>query len=391
MCPRQVFDSALVVALSATVATADITNLTQGTTHATIQEAINASVNGDEIVVDPGLYSERLDLLGRQITLRSQDPLDPAIVADTVIDGGGSGTVITCDSGETADTHIAGFVVTGGVGDGAPAAALCIDTSGPTVSYCVFERHSGVDLLCVVRSDSGSPTFEHCAFSNNAAGSALTEETYCAALVIYAGSATVSHCSFGGNSATASMDATCVGIQVVNATVSISDCDLSAMFAAGTDTDFGHASAAGLRVDGSAGATSLSRCRLALNTAIAYDGASGGRHRRHCSRSAAHPQRLHHHRQLGRADPRRLHRWRRQHDPRLPAAPPPSRLIPARRTSTATASSTSRISACSSPSTTTPVPESAPIPPPPLLCWRRYEQRIPTDASAARHARFLPR
>ncbi|MCH8344480.1 MAG: hypothetical protein IH983_10885, partial [Planctomycetes bacterium] len=61
----------------------------------TIQEAIDAAMDGDEVEVHPGTYNENINLLGKAITLRSSDGPDI-----TTIDAGGSGTVVTCETNE---------------------------------------------------------------------------------------------------------------------------------------------------------------------------------------------------------------------------------------------------------------------------------------------------
>ena len=53
--------------------------------HLTIQGAINAAVNGDEVVVAPGTYDEIIDLLGKSIIVRSS--------------GGGRGDDHRCHAG----------------------------------------------------------------------------------------------------------------------------------------------------------------------------------------------------------------------------------------------------------------------------------------------------
>ncbi len=54
---------------------------------ASIQEAIDASVDGDEIIVHPGTYYENVRFNGKNITLRSEDPTDWGAVEKTIIDG----------------------------------------------------------------------------------------------------------------------------------------------------------------------------------------------------------------------------------------------------------------------------------------------------------------
>ena len=79
-----------------------------GTIQAAIADA--GTVNGDEIIVSPGTYLEAINFNGKAITLRSASG-DPA---DTIIDGGGNGSVVTCDSGETSTTVLDGFTITNG-------------------------------------------------------------------------------------------------------------------------------------------------------------------------------------------------------------------------------------------------------------------------------------
>lgn len=72
--------------------------------HATIQQAIDAASDGDLILVDAGLFVERLDPDGKELTIRgtvdgSGDPV-------TIVDGDAGGSVITIDSGEDWDTTI---------------------------------------------------------------------------------------------------------------------------------------------------------------------------------------------------------------------------------------------------------------------------------------------
>ncbi len=88
----------------------------------TIQEAINASVDGDEIVVSPGIYVEQIDFLDKDIIVRSEDPSDPDVVGATIIDGENDpedpgypqnpGTLVTLSRGV-----LTGLTITRGYGD----------------------------------------------------------------------------------------------------------------------------------------------------------------------------------------------------------------------------------------------------------------------------------
>ncbi len=140
-----------------------------------IQEAINASADGDILTVMPGTYVENLNMSGKAITLQSSAPEDPDTIAATIIDGGANGSVITCNSKEGSNTVISGFVITNGSGTVHMVDTLyCgggiyINNSSPTITNCTFQDNT-------VSYDGGgifnifsSPTITNCTFTNNSA------------------------------------------------------------------------------------------------------------------------------------------------------------------------------------------------------------------------------
>ncbi len=80
----------------------------------TIQEALDASSDGDTIVVRRGRYQENIDLSGRDVHLTSCDPQDPEVVKETVLDGQSKGPVVQFASGESSACRLSGFTITNG-------------------------------------------------------------------------------------------------------------------------------------------------------------------------------------------------------------------------------------------------------------------------------------
>ena len=77
-----------------TAAATRVQNRTQGKWYESIQVALGESVKDDQLVVEPGLFRENVHFHGRDVRLRSTDPMDPEVVARTIIEGYPSGPVV---------------------------------------------------------------------------------------------------------------------------------------------------------------------------------------------------------------------------------------------------------------------------------------------------------
>ncbi len=81
----------------------------------TIQEGINASWHGDEVIVAEGTYLENIMFTGKNITLRSTYPGNPNVVGRTIIDGRlAPRSVVTFSGPENQSCTLAGFKIMNG-------------------------------------------------------------------------------------------------------------------------------------------------------------------------------------------------------------------------------------------------------------------------------------
>jgi len=147
------------VALSAIFALGS-SDVTVPDKYATIQEAIDAAEDGDEIIVDIGVYRENIDFRGKNITLRSTDPDDPEVVDSTIIDGRNAGAVVSFRSGESEEAVLSGFTITRGGG------LLISGGSSPLITKNVIEDNSAEVGAGIAIFDS-SPTIQENTISGN--------------------------------------------------------------------------------------------------------------------------------------------------------------------------------------------------------------------------------
>lgn len=119
---------------------------------AVIQEAIDASVDGDEIVVHPGTYYENIHFNGKNITLRSTDPKNWDVVNATVIDGQSIKPVVQFNGTEDGSCLLSGFTITNGYegrGESRGAGISGADSGvwpycRATISNCLITGNRGV-------------------------------------------------------------------------------------------------------------------------------------------------------------------------------------------------------------------------------------------------------
>ncbi|MCF7913395.1 MAG: hypothetical protein K9M99_12785 [Candidatus Cloacimonetes bacterium] len=116
----------------------------------TIQNGINAAVDGDTVLVQPGTYLENINFSGKNIRLTSlySTMQDTSYISDTVIDGNQNGTVVLINSGENSDAVISGLTITNG-NSPTGGAGMYIENSAPTLENLIFPitLPTGVELV----------------------------------------------------------------------------------------------------------------------------------------------------------------------------------------------------------------------------------------------------
>lgn len=147
------------------------------TDYLNIQAAIDASANGDTVVVTPDTYSGpgnyNINFKGKAITVQSTDPGNPQVVNATVIDcmGKPSTRGFVFQSGETSDAKLAGLTITNGnvpffLGGG----IYCSNNSSPTISNCVITANlAALGGAIAVGNSNSRPTISACTITANLA------------------------------------------------------------------------------------------------------------------------------------------------------------------------------------------------------------------------------
>ncbi len=151
----------------------------------TIQSAIDASVDGDTVIVAPGTYTGEgnlnIDFKGKAITVRSQSGPD-----DCIIDCQHKANGFNFISGEDANSILKGFIIIDGAGrsggaiicnNGSPKIVDCIITGNSTsptgAIYCQDSLPEIIDCNIIGNECSGifcsdsNPTITHCSIIGN--------------------------------------------------------------------------------------------------------------------------------------------------------------------------------------------------------------------------------
>ncbi|MBL7047670.1 MAG: right-handed parallel beta-helix repeat-containing protein [Candidatus Marinimicrobia bacterium] len=139
----------------------------------TIQEGIDATVDGDTVLVQPGTYVENINFNGHNITLGSLFIMtgDTSYVSQTVIDGNQNGSVVILQNGENSTTTVNGFKITNGVAEN--GSGILLSNSSLNVKNMLIINNPG-DVCQAngggIASINGNLYIENSTISYNTAG-----------------------------------------------------------------------------------------------------------------------------------------------------------------------------------------------------------------------------
>ncbi len=124
--------------------------------YGTIQAAINASTNGDEIVVSPGLYNEAVTV-NRAVTITGLNPENPLVSLFTVISGNGADPAVTVAS---HGTTLKGLTIQEG-----SEGVTVWPSSSAAIYKCLIQGNYGTGVE--MQYGSGTTTVSFCWVINN--------------------------------------------------------------------------------------------------------------------------------------------------------------------------------------------------------------------------------
>lgn len=223
----------------------------------TIQGAISASANGDDILVAPGTYTGAgfwvINPLGKAITIRATGSAQ-----STILDGENVRNVLRCASGEGPDTIIKGFTITGGyTNSSVTGGGVLCNNSSPTITACIITGNTaeyfGGGIYCY---QNGNPMITDCVIDSNTAsidGAGIA--------CYYSSHAQITDCTIRNNTATEDGG----GIFCYSSNPTISECTIKDNTAVN-----------GAGVGGVLSSPTIINCVIKSNTALDYGGGING-------------------------------------------------------------------------------------------------------------------
>ncbi len=131
-----------------------------------IQEAVDAAIDGVIIFVQPGTYRENITISAKDIYLMGREPNDPNGTALPVIQADESGPVVLIvNKGSNSGSMLTGLAVTGGCGQA--GMIHCCDATA-TISHCLIAGNRPSDYgSALIQCTDCNAAFINCTITDN--------------------------------------------------------------------------------------------------------------------------------------------------------------------------------------------------------------------------------
>ncbi len=137
----------------------------------TIQAGIDAAVNADTVLVQPGTYVENINFNGKNITVASifLTTQDTIYISQTIIDGDSIDIVVKFENGEDPSTLLTGFTITNGNSPVDGGGIYCSNSSPNLENLIIIDNityHHGGGIGC----ENSNPNLQNVRIIDNYAG-----------------------------------------------------------------------------------------------------------------------------------------------------------------------------------------------------------------------------
>ena len=114
--------------------------------YSTIQGGIDASSNGDTVLVDVGTYVENINFNGKNIVVGSLTltKVDVSYISQTIIDGNESGSVVTFNNKEDSTAVLSGFTIRNGEAEN--GGGIYLNDSNPNLVNLIITSNSAYTI-----------------------------------------------------------------------------------------------------------------------------------------------------------------------------------------------------------------------------------------------------
>ncbi|HUW84049.1 MAG TPA: Ig-like domain-containing protein [Phycisphaerae bacterium] len=125
-----------------------------------LQDVVDGALDGDVIIIEPGIHQACIDFGGKAITVRSTDPRDPDVVVATVLQCAQDEPTVLFATGEGPNSILEGLTITHDPNNWSEG--VRIQNASPTVRQCriVHNQAQWAELGGGISVHGGSPLIE---------------------------------------------------------------------------------------------------------------------------------------------------------------------------------------------------------------------------------------